>query len=285
MARNLPGKPNKDPWESQSLPVGNGRGKAGSVPVTEYARTDNKADSMYAVYNASGMPFVEVTGADAIIIYVSLATDYKMSYASDWKGKDPAATNKKILAKALKKNYAELRKAHVANYQKLYNRMSISLGKSDSDVASLPTDERIEEYKDSADDPELEATIYQYGRYVLISGSRPGNLPVNLQGIWNDKVHAAWASDYHNNINLQMCYWGAEVGNLSRVLPALHRLHAGHGKATDGNDPEAFRRAHRRLDHPHLPESLGRRRLGKMEPAGECLVCTARVGPLPIHPG
>ena len=80
----------------------------------KYARTGN-ADSMYAVYNASGMPFVEVTGADAIIIYVSLATDYKMSYASDWKGKDPAATNKKILAKALKKNYAELRKAHVAH--------------------------------------------------------------------------------------------------------------------------------------------------------------------------
>ena len=204
----------------------NVRGKAGTVPVTEYARKGN-AESMYAVYSSSNMPYVEVKGAEAIIIYVSLATDYKMSYASDWKGKDPSATNKKILAKALKKNYAELRKSHVANYQKLYNRLSISLGKSGSDVSSLPTDERIEAYKDSADDPELEATIYQYGRYVLISGSRPGNLPVNLQGIWNDKVHAAWASDYHNNINLQMCYWGAEVGNLSEChLPFIDFMQA-----------------------------------------------------------
>ena len=202
------------------------RGKAGTVPVTEYAKNSNAA-SMYAVYDAANMPYVEVEGAEAIIIYVSLSTDYKMSYASSWKGKNPAATNKQILDKALKKNYAELRKDHVDNYKELYDRLSISFGKSDKDVAELPTDKRIEKYKDSAEDPELEATVYQYGRYVLISGSRPGNLPVNLQGIWNDKVHAAWASDYHNNINLQMCYWGAEVGNLSEChLPFISFMQA-----------------------------------------------------------
>ncbi len=190
------------------------KGKAGQVTISEYAKSGNAA-SMHAVYDAANMPYVEVNGAEAIIIYVSLATNYKMNYASDWKGADPAGTNKKILSKALKKNYAELRSDHVENYQKLFNRLSLSLGKSHDDVATLPTDQRIEAYKSSGKDPELEATIYQYGRYVLISGSRPGNLPANLQGIWNDKVHAAWACDYHNNINLQMCYWGAEVGNLS----------------------------------------------------------------------
>lgn len=187
------------------------RGKAGSVPITEY--TQGSSNSMEGIYNAANMPYLEIEGAEAIIIYVSLATDYKMDYASQWKGADPAGTNKRILAEAFRKNYAELRRAHTRNYQGLFNRLSLSLGKTDESTASKPTDERLRCY--DGDDPELEATIYQYGRYVLISGSRPGNLPVNLQGIWNDKVHAPWACDYHNNINLQMCYWGAEVGNLS----------------------------------------------------------------------
>ena len=118
-------------------------------------------------------------------------------------------------------------KDHTSNYKKLFNRMRISLGKTDEGTASMATDERIEAYKNSGSDPELEATIYQYGRYVLISGSRPGNLPVTLQGIWNDKVHAAWACDYHNNINLQMCYWGAEVGNLSEChMPFINFMKA-----------------------------------------------------------
>ena len=107
----------------------------------------------------------------------------------------------------------------------LFNWLLLSLGKTAKERAALPTDERIKNY--DGDDPELEATIYQYGRYVLISGSRPGNLPVNLQGIWNNKVHAAWACDYHNNINLQMCYWGAEVGNLSEChLPFIKFMQA-----------------------------------------------------------
>ena len=150
-----------------------------------------------------------------------------MDYASNWKGTSPTAKNKKILTKATKKSYSEIRKDHTSNYKKLFNRMRINLGKTDEGTASMATDERIEAYKNSGSDPELEATIYQYGRYVLISGSRPGNLPVNLQGIWNDKVHAAWACDYHNNINLQMCYWGAEVGNLSEChMPFINFMKA-----------------------------------------------------------
>ncbi len=210
------------------------KGKGGDVPVTEYTKTSNAAESMTAVYSAENMPYIEVKGAEAVAIYVSLATDYKMDFSSNWKGKAPSATNKKILAQAAKKKYSELKKTHIQHYQSLFNRLSINLGKTDSETAALPTDERIANYKNTGNDPELEATVYQYGRYVLISGSRPGNLPVNLQGIWNDKVHAAWASDYHNNINLQMCYWGAEVGNLSEChMPFINYMKAMEKPLTD----------------------------------------------------
>ncbi len=204
------------------------KGKSGAVPITEYAVPRPQKESMVAVYNAANMPYIEVSGSEAIIVYVSLATDYKMDYKSSWKGNSPSSTNKKILAEATEKNYSELRKSHVAHYQKLFNRLSLSLGKTPEHTASMATDERIAAYsRNNGNDPELEATIYQYGRYVLISGSRPGNLPVNLQGIWNDKVHAAWACDYHNNINLQMCYWGAEVGNLSEChMPFINFMQA-----------------------------------------------------------
>ena len=201
------------------------KGKGGLVNISEYGNPGK--DNMFPIYDAANIPWVEVKNAEAITIYVTLATDYKMDFASNWKGKAPAATNKKILAAIADKSYADLKKAHTTHYKKLFNRLSLSLGKSDKETASLPTDERIAAYKTQGSDPELEATIYQYGRYVLISGSRPGNLPVNLQGIWNDKVHAAWASDYHNNINLQMCYWGAEVGNLSEChMPFINFMKA-----------------------------------------------------------
>ena len=201
------------------------KGKGGQVNIGEYSNPGK--DNMAPVVPAGNIPWLEVREAESITIYVSLATDYKMDYASNWVGKAPAATNKKILAAATDKSYAELKKAHTAHYKSLFNRLSLSLGKSPKHVATLPTDERIAAYKSEGLDPELEATIYQYGRYVLISGSRPGNLPVNLQGIWNDKVHAAWASDYHNNINLQMCYWGAEVGNLSEChMPFINFMKA-----------------------------------------------------------
>ena len=206
--------------------------KGGKVKVKGKGGTENVSytgggDATRPSFSAANIPYIQVEGASSVVVYVSLATNYKMDYASNWKGTSPTAKNKKILTKATKKSYSEIRKDHTSNYKKLFNRMRINLGKTDEGTASMATDERIEAYKNSGSDPELEATIYQYGRYVLISGSRPGNLPVNLQGIWNDKVHAAWACDYHNNINLQMCYWGAEVGNLSEChMPFINFMKA-----------------------------------------------------------
>ncbi|MBQ8517358.1 MAG: glycoside hydrolase N-terminal domain-containing protein [Akkermansia sp.] len=206
-------------------------GKAGKLSVTYSGKHDDKAsnqpDSMQPRMDASDSPYLEVRNATSIEILISLATDYAMDYAKDWKGAAPKARNATIMSKVAKKSGEKIRKAHIANYKKLYNRLELHLGKTDTEVSALPTDERLKAFRQSQNDPELVETIYQYGRYVLISGSRPGNLPVNLQGIWNDKVHAPWASDYHNNINLQMCYWGAEVANLSEChMPFLNFIRA-----------------------------------------------------------
>lgn len=206
-------------------------GKAGELNVSYSGKHDDKAsnkpDSMQPRMDALGSPYLEVKDATSIEILVSLATDYVMDYTKGWKGSAPKARNSTIIGKAAAKSAEKLRKAHISNYKKLFNRLEIKLGKTNEEVAALPTDERLDAFRQSQNDPELAETIYQYGRYVLISGSRPGNLPVNLQGIWNDKVHAPWACDYHNNINLQMCYWGAEVANLSEChMPFLDFIRA-----------------------------------------------------------
>lgn len=178
-------------------------------------------------YNAGKVPFIKIDNATRFTIFVSLATDYKMSYGSGWKGDDPAKRNQKALRIAGKKGVDKIRNAHIADYRSLFCRVKLDLGKTAPEIKALPTNERLKHYKNSKNDPELEALVYQYGRYMLIAGSRPGNLPLNLQGIWNNRVHAPWACDYHNNINLQMCYWGAEVGNLSEChLPLINFIAA-----------------------------------------------------------
>ena len=176
---------------------------------------EGKGAGVRPVLEAKGIPYIQVKEADSVTVYISMATDYKEDYRADWKGGDPAKHNAKVLKAVSGKKLAAVRKAHIADHQSLFNRLSLSLGKTDPATAALPTDERLAKYREQQNDPELEALVYRYGRYMLIAGSRPGSLPLTLQGIWNDKVHAAWGSDYHNNINLQMCYWGAEVANLS----------------------------------------------------------------------
>ncbi len=199
------------------------RGKEKTIEVSY----EGKKAAMHPVFNAEGIPYIEVQKADSVVLYVSLATDYRMDYFTDWKGEAPAKHNKQVLSKLKGKDFKALRKAHIADHRHYFDRLSLDLGHSPKAVAALPTDKRLEAYRKKQDDPELEATVFQYGRYVLIAGSRPGNLPANLQGIWNDKVHATWACDYHNNINLQMCYWGAEVGNLSEChLPFINFMKA-----------------------------------------------------------
>ena len=117
------------------------------------------------------------------------------------------------------KSYNELLESHINDYQKLYKRVSFSLGEKALD--SLPTNERLERVKQGQTDSDLTTKLFQYGRYLLISSSRPNTNPANLQGIWNEHIQAPWNADYHLNINLQMNYWPAGVANLSECQEPL----------------------------------------------------------------
>ncbi|HNT87639.1 MAG TPA: glycoside hydrolase N-terminal domain-containing protein, partial [Candidatus Hydrogenedentes bacterium] len=157
---------------------------------------------------------IELEGADAATVLLAAATDYR--------GENPETTSKRQLDLAAAKSYAELRAAHVADYQALYRRVSLDLG--DSGASGLPTDARLRALRRGGEDPHLAALFFQFGRYLLISSSRPGSLPANLQGLWCDHFHAPWNADYHNNINDQMNYWPAEVANLAECHEPFLKL-------------------------------------------------------------
>ena len=160
---------------------------------------------------------VTVTGADTVMIYIAGETDYR--------GGDPVEKCAKDLESPLAKGtYEAVRNAHIADYQKLFRRVTLDLGSAGTNVENMATDERLKRVEQGMADPGLIATYFQYGRYLLMSSSRPGSLPANLQGLWNDKMNAAWNSDYHLNINIQMNYWPAEVCNLSECHLPLFDL-------------------------------------------------------------
>lgn len=156
-----------------------------------------------------------VEGADDVTLYVTAGTNYKSYHDVT---ADPAALNLKALSSVKGKTYTNLKAAHLREYQQYFNTFALDLGHSVP--ASLPANERIEKFASSAD-PSLAALYVQYGRYLLISSSRPGTRPANLQGIWNDLLTPPWGSKYTTNINLEMNYWPAEVLNLSPLHEPL----------------------------------------------------------------
>jgi alpha-L-fucosidase 2 len=158
--------------------------------------------------NADALQFEKV---DAFTIILTAGTDYVPDRSKAWRGAIPNSVMDKQLKATAAKPYADLRAAHVADYQRLFHRVGLQLGAA---APNLPTDERLVRYRDGASDPALEALFFQYGRYLLISSSRPGSLPANLQGLWNNSNNPPWRSDYHSNINIQMNYWLAEPTNL-----------------------------------------------------------------------
>ncbi|WP_246150939.1 glycoside hydrolase family 95 protein [Adhaeribacter aerolatus] len=179
-----------------------------------------KGESYLRVVTTKGQASVSedkitVTNADAVTLYLTAGTNYK-NY-KDVSG-DPAAPCKSALASIQEKNYEQIRQAHIREYQGYFNTLSINLGRSENE--KLPTDKRIEQFASSAD-PALAALYLQYGRYLLISSSRPGTRPANLQGIWNDLLTPPWGSKYTTNINAEMNYWPAEALNLSPMHEPL----------------------------------------------------------------
>jgi len=119
------------------------------------------------------------------------------------------------------KSFKELKSEHIKDYQKLYSRVELNLGSSE--ISNRPTNERLSSFKQD-EDPALVALLYQFGRYLLISSSRPGTQPANLQGIWNDKMAPPWDSKYTININTEMNYWPAEITNLSECTEPLIKM-------------------------------------------------------------
>lgn len=161
-----------------------------------------------------------VKGADRVVFLLTADTDYKMNFNPDFKnpktyvGDDPELTTQSMMNQALLKGYETLANNHKADYTALFNRVKLTLN-PDVTGSDLPTYQRLANYRKGQPDFRLEELYYQFGRYLLIASSRPGNLPANLQGMWHNNLDGPWRVDYHNNINIQMNYWPAGPTNLS----------------------------------------------------------------------
>lgn len=161
-----------------------------------------------------------VTAAKKVTLIVTGATDYNFQKLDFDAGIDPLQICRKLLANASGESAARLRLLHEKEHRSYFDRVKFDLGAGGENI--LPTNERLDKVKSAGIDHGLIALYYQYGRYLLMGSSRkPGKLPANLQGIWNDQYTAKWNSDFHTNINLQMNYWPAETGNLSETSQLL----------------------------------------------------------------
>lgn len=182
-----------------------------------------KGASYLYVTTAKGT--LEVTDSSIVLRHADEATFYLVAGTSFKNYKDvsgnPEAICKQSLQKLQGKSYAAIKAAHISDYKKYFNTFSVDLGTTAA--AALPTDQRIDQFS-AAKDPALLALYMQYGRYLLISSSRPGTQPANLQGIWNDLLTPPWGSKYTTNINLEMNYWPAELLNLSACTDPLFGL-------------------------------------------------------------
>ena len=166
---------------------------------------------------------IAFSNCDSLTLLIAAGTDYVFDYAKKFHGEDPHARVTAQIDAAAKKSFADLKAEHIKDYQAFFNRVSADFGQSTAMQTALPTDKRkLEAFKTV--DPGLEALLFQYGRYLMISCSRPGGLPANLQGLWNDNNSPPWHSDYHANFNIQMNYWPAEVANLGECHTPLFDL-------------------------------------------------------------
>ncbi len=194
-------------------------GRDGTTGIKYVARLHTMADRG-TTSAADGK--LHINGANAVTLLLVAGTDYKLQ-PPDYRGDNPEQVTAAQLTEAGAKPYADLRERHVANYQRLFRRVSLDLdGGTKAD--NVPTDERLKGVRDGAADPGLIGLYFQFGRYLLISSSRPRSLPANLQGIWADGVQTPWNGDYHANINVQMNYWPAEVCNLAECHYPLFAL-------------------------------------------------------------
>jgi alpha-L-fucosidase 2 len=192
---------------------GGSDGIAGALKFQAHAKVILDGGSIHA----DGQQ-LHVSGARSALVLVAAATSFRRY--DDVSG-DPDALNRATLAAAAAKSYDQLLSAHTAEHQRLFRRVSLDLGRTPD--ADLPTDERVRRFADG-NDPALASLYFQFGRYLLISSSRPGTQPANLQGIWNDSLTPPWGSKYTININTEMNYWPAETTNLAELVEPLFAM-------------------------------------------------------------
>jgi alpha-L-fucosidase 2 len=179
---------------------------------------------------------------DSVTILLGAKTSYLADHTKGWRGAHPHGALTALMDKAAKKAFSELLGAHEKDYRSLYGRVSLDLGTSGTGILpvssgsdqplatgkmpvplkDLPTDRRFQRYAKGEADPGFESLVFQFGRYLLIASSRPGGLPANLQGVWNDSTRPPWRGDYHSNIDLQMNYWPSDLTGLGEChVPLL----------------------------------------------------------------
>jgi alpha-L-fucosidase 2 len=192
---------------------GNQRGIDGSVRFLALARAFADGGSV-----SSSGGTLQVSGADSVTLLISVGSSYVnfRDVSGDYQG---IAWGH--LSGAEKRHYDALRGRHVADYRRLFRRVTLDLGRTDA--ADQPTDVRIAQHA-GVDDPQFSALLFQFGRYLLISSSRPGTQPANLQGVWNDSLSPSWDSKYTLNANLPMNYWPADTTNLPECYEPVFRL-------------------------------------------------------------
>jgi len=169
--------------------------------------------------NEDGIAF---EGCDSLTILVAAGTDYLNERERGWRQPDhPHERITRQLEQAVRRPYDDLLTDHVKDYRALFDRLTIDLGSTPERIHSLPISQRMARYRKGGPDPDLEELMFQYARYLMISCSRPGSLPANLQGLWNNNNKPAWRSDYHSDVNLQMNYWFVDQANLSECFSPL----------------------------------------------------------------
>jgi alpha-L-fucosidase 2 len=163
---------------------------------------------------------IQLSGGTEALVFVSIATSFNgFDKNPATEGKNAGLLANKQLKNVFSKSFEQLRKSHLDDFQKYFNRLSLNLGKTDA--PDLPTDERLRRYAEGNEDKNLEVLYFQFGRYLLISSSRTPGVPANLQGIWNPHMRPPWSSNYTTNINTEENYWLAENTNLSEFHKPL----------------------------------------------------------------
>lgn len=196
------------PGEAEIVSVGENQ-----LLMTGFAEFEGKGTHFASVVNINNEGGEIVSNENGFIVKNADEVEILISGRTDFWGNDETETSANDIKKAKEISFDELKSSHISEYQKLFNRVDLEL--NEPDTLDLPTDKRLERIKEGKSDSHFTELYFQFGRYLLISSSRPGGLPANLQGIWEGTLSPPWNADYHININIQMNYWPALVTNLA----------------------------------------------------------------------